>query len=345
MVPYLSSHAKPWFAFLVHPRNLIDVDRTGIGPLLRHYSTDEADCRRKVASIPPLVTAQLRFAGSAATGEVISIPRFPEQMLTSQARRWVIDGALVAASRGARVVGLGALTSPATGSGLTLVRELPRGVTVTNGNALTSAIVRQNVREAAAILGLGVRARVAVVGCTGSVGDAAARLLAREGYALTLIGRTADRVVRAFNDLEARFSGSISDVVDCDIVVLLTSDATARLEPSMTASGTIVIDCAQPPNVPAEDREPFRRAGVSVVEGGLVRIAGCSMTDDLGIGPRNAVFACLAETYLFARTGIREHSVGRPPVEQALRMERIASGSGVTAVPISEQLVRHEVCA
>jgi len=63
-----------------------------------------------------------------------------------------------------------AFTAPATAGGRRLLRYLPRGVTLTNANAYTAAVVRRNVEEAAAAGGLGPRARVALVGCTGSVG-------------------------------------------------------------------------------------------------------------------------------------------------------------------------------
>jgi hypothetical protein len=67
---------------------------------------------------------------------------------------------------GAEVVGLGALTGPATGGGLSIVRELSRKVILTNGNALTAAIVRQKVITAARSLCDPREAIVAIVGCT-----------------------------------------------------------------------------------------------------------------------------------------------------------------------------------
>ena len=346
MVPYLTSQA-PWFTFLVHLRDAADFDRTvGVGALLRRYSSGESDYIRKISTMQPVVIGNVRFDGSAATGEVIGLARFPEQMVSSEARRWVHEAALLAVSRGTRVLGLGALTSPATGSGLSLPDAVPRGVTVTNGNSLTAAIVRDNVVEAATTMGLGTAARVAVVGCTGSVGGAASRLLAAEGFPLTLIGRSAERVSHAFGDLAAaRRSGSIVDAADCDIVVTLTSDAAARLEPPMLQPGAIVIDCAQPPNVDPAARDRFRAHGIAVVEGALVRIPGFSCTANLNVSLPRATFACLAETVLFARCGIREHSVGRASVVMALRMARLAAAAGIAAVPLAEHLVPREVCA
>ena len=67
---------------------------------------------------------------------------------------------------------------------------------LTNTNAYTAVLVQANVHEAAADLGLGSGARVAVIGCTGSVGVPASRLLADDGFPLVLVGRTVERVRR-----------------------------------------------------------------------------------------------------------------------------------------------------
>ncbi|HET7437167.1 MAG TPA: hypothetical protein VFN10_20840 [Thermoanaerobaculia bacterium] len=346
MIPYLTAEA-PWFTFLAHFRDLGDPERYGVAPFLRRYSRDEDDVRRKLASLDPLVAARITFRNSSATGELICICRFPEQIMSGEGRRWVAEGVALAASRGTRVIGLGGLTAPATGGGLTLRDVVPRGVTLTNGNALTAAIVRDNVEEAATLVDAGRRAQVAIVGCTGSVGEAASHLVASAGFPLTLIGRSRSRVEKTFAGLGARASGDLRDARNADIVVLLTSDATARFTPEHARAGAIVIDCAQPSNIPAYEYELFAAHGISVVEGGLVRIPGYVCTGET-TGVRGAAFACLAETYLFSCSGIREHSIGRPSVQQALKMARLAASRGITAFPIAPRCASRaalEVCS
>ena len=66
-----------------------------------------------------------------------------------------------------------------------------------------------------------------------------------------------------------------------------------------------------------------------MVRGGRVRIPGYHSTYDFGLEDSADTFACLAETYLFAREGIWEHSVGAPQPEFARRLERAASRHGV----------------
>lgn len=334
-MPYLSNRA-PWFVFLVHPRGMDDLYRDGTVRFVRRYSDSEAEVRAKACSLPPVVVGDAVFGSSTVRGELISVMRMPETMTDAGAARAVLEGAKVALQRGARVIGLGALTAPATGGGVTLLRHLPAGVTLTNGNAYTAAIVRHNVAEAHAALGLDRRALVAVVGCTGSVGVPTSQLLAAAGFDLLLIGRSVERARHLLGELAgcATFSGDMDDVRGADIVVLLTNDGAARITPERVRAGTVVIDCAQPANVEPATHHQFRRRGITIVEGGIVRIPGFASTYDLGLADPAEAFACLAETYLLARAGIRDHSVGCPSVEAVQRMERLAQRYGVRPRPL-----------
>jgi fatty aldehyde-generating acyl-ACP reductase len=340
MIPYLRN-STPWFAFLVHLRGLQDADRVGVGRFLRAYSDSDEDFAQKLETLPAVVSSEVRFRSSSAYGEVICINRLPEHMITPEARHDVIGAAHLAIKRGARVIGLGALTAPATGGGLTMMRSMPQNVTVTNGNALTAAIVRSNVMAASkSLCGSDPgKVKVAIVGCTGSVGAAATRLLASHGYDLILIGRNQQRAEREFPDLsKVTYSGQIADVGNADISVLLTNDSAAHVTPDLPRAGSIVIDCSQPLNILPKAYPDFARRGIAVVEGGMVRIDDYSSTDDFGFTCRTETFSCLAETYLFARCGIREHSIGRCKAEDALRMERLAERFGIRPRPLEFSL-------
>jgi fatty aldehyde-generating acyl-ACP reductase len=335
MIPYLRN-ASPWFAFLVHLRGLHDADRVGLGPFLRRFSCDEATYAGKLESLPPVISSEIRFRSTSAKGDVICVNRLPERMAGPEARREVLRAAHLGIKRGARMIGLGALTSPATGGGLTIVRDLPAGVAVTNGNALTAAIVRRNVVDAACSLA-GTKpesARIAIVGCTGSVGSAVTRLLADAGYRLILIGRNRLRVEREFSDLvQCEFSGSIDDIQKAHIILLLTSDPSALITADQPPAGSAIIDCAQPPNIDPREYPNFAKRNIAVFEGGIVRINDYSSTDDFGFSDPHETFACLAETYILARSGNRQHYVGRCSSEDACHMERLATRYAVQARP------------
>ncbi len=336
MIPFIRN-VLPWFAFLIHPRGPEDADRVGIGQFLRSYSRDEEDYRRRFGMIPAFVSGEVRFRSTVVNGELICIARFPERMLEPEARLDVVAAVRLAIQRGAKVIGLGALTASATGGGLTLIRDISRHITVTNGNALTAAIVRQNVVSAARSL-CGSKQRnavVAIVGCTGSVGAAATRLIRDAGFRLVLVGRSRLRVEREFGDVPtiAR-TDRLADIRLAQIVVLLTSDPSARLTPDLPAGGSIIIDCAQPPSIPATAYGEFAKRAITVVEGGLVRIPDYSNTDSFGLRDRRDTFACLAETYVVTRCGLRGFYVGRRTPEEAIQIERLATRLGVEPRPL-----------
>jgi predicted amino acid dehydrogenase len=332
---YLTSQA-PWFVFLIHARDIQDLYQVGGAAFIAEHSTGEDEFRDKMCTMPPTVIGTVTFGLGPVTGELIAVVRMPGQLLRPEGRRSISEAVHVAATRGSRVIGLGALTAPATRGGLTLVPELPKGVTLTTGNALTAAIACANVAEAAQATGLGDAATVAVVGCHGSVGTAASRLLAARGTDLLLIGRTVTRVERELPDLvtRARVSADLRDVANAGIVLLLTGDASAKLVPDMVRPGTVVIDLAHPMNIAPAQYQDFLERGVTVTQGGLVEIPGYHSTVDFRLPSQRAALACLAETYLFAREGIREHAVGPASAELAAELAALAPAYGIRPWPL-----------
>jgi predicted amino acid dehydrogenase len=330
ILPYLSNRA-PWFCFLVHLRDREDLYRLSESAFLRQYSLSEEDFEKKMCSIPPVVIGEVTFGFESIRGEIINVMRMPHAMAGLQGSRITSEAADVAVKRGARVIGLGALTSPASGGGLRLLPTVPSGTVLTNGNAYTASVVRANVIEASSAIGLDMDAHVAIVGCTGSVGVAATRLLASAGFEMTLVGRSKARVAQIFSQYvrRAHFADNVCDLGRADIVVLLTSDPSAELAIHHVKKEAVVIDCAQPPNVTKQRLPMFTERGIRVVKGGIVHIPGYSCSVDFGLPEPQATFACLAETYLFAKEGIHESSVGRPSEEFAIKMDEVARRRGV----------------
>ena len=335
MLPYLSAQ-PPAFVFLTHLRDDDDLYRIGASSFLRRYSDGEDDFRRKMSSLPPLVAGEISFGFSPVRGEVVVVMRRPDVLFGPGGGRAILEGLEVALARGASVIGLGALIAPATAGGARLLRHLPDGVTLTNTNAYTAVLVLANVHSAAANRGLGTGAQVAVIGCTGSVGVPATRLLADDGFPLVLVGRTVERVRRHLGDLEgnALLAAGLDSALGAEVVVLLTSDESARLTPDHVSPGAVVIDFAQPANVTPAAAAAFERQGVTVVEGGIVRVPDYWCSVDLGLADRADTTACVAEAYLFAREGIQAHSVGRPTTELARRLARSAVRHGVRPQPL-----------
>jgi acetylornithine/succinyldiaminopimelate/putrescine aminotransferase/predicted amino acid dehydrogenase len=321
----LPVHAPtPSYAFLVHLTCVEDV--LAGNPSFRGL-TDEAlerFCAFTSRLAPGLLmqAPTIRSAtGATADGVILALSLLPEEMARRGLRRVAHEiGRAVdlAASLGARVVGLGGYTTPYSRRGLSVVG---RGPAITTGNALTAGMALAATRRAADARGLLMAdARVAVVGARGSVGALCARLFAREGpRRLVLIGnpdgesaallrlarelRRGGTAVNATTDLTA--------LAACDIVLTATGGARPILDDAPLAPGTIVCDVARPPDTSWAVRA---RADLTVIEGGRVALPDPTMT--FGVGnlqnlPPGITLACLAETILLALEGdSQDHGIG-----------------------------------
>jgi predicted amino acid dehydrogenase len=327
-LPYLPRQI-PAFAFIVHPRNEDDMFRATCLSLLRSISADDADYVARVRALPSTIIGEVRFGFSLLRGEIISIPCLPDEVATTRGRREIARAAQIALDRGAKVIGLGALTAPATAGGAWVRDQVGDRVTITNGNAYTAAILRRNVLDGLAHLALDRRPCVAVIGCTGSVGIVLSRLLANAGLDLVLIGRKKAKVAHLLDDLpSAAFSENIDDAFAADVVVVLTAAPSARVTQGCLRPGALVIDASEPANVSDEDARAWA-AHATVVRGARVRIPDYHSSYDFGLADPAQTFACLAETYLCARDGIRQHSVGTPDLAFAERLDRTGARHGV----------------
>jgi len=336
-------HRVPWFAFVIHLRSRSDLDKWSA--TAKAKGAEAGDWRDRVLRGPPLHASTFSFRSSPVIGDLIVIPRLPEDVIYGEGPRLVARAVEIAYARGARVVGLGGLTAPATRGGTTLLPSLPPDLTLTNGNSFTAAAVRANVLDASKYLGCR-RPLVAILGSTGSVGVAASQLLSEDDVDLLLIGRSTERARRAgpAATKRIRYSGELADVAEADVVLVLTSGANAELKPEHFdgARERVVVDIAQPANIALDRREGFRRRRVRVVRGGWVQMSGAISShaheEVMADGEPDAVPgsapACLAETCLFATDGIREHAVGPGSADLARLLERIAKRRGVQVCPL-----------
>jgi len=334
-MPYLRG-SPPAFVFLVHPRDVLDLRNAPGASLIYDHSENVDEFRDRMLMLPPTFGGEVTFGFDPIRGETLVVFCLPEQIIYPAGRAQIEEAVRVAASRGTSVVGLGALTAPATRGGVTLLPNLPRGITLTTGNAFTAAVARRNVVEASEARGLGPDAVVAVVGCTGSVGVAATRLLDDLGFRLILVGRTVKRVHKELGDLveRATVSGSVEAAADADIILLVTGDPTAHITAELPKPGAVVLDLAHPVNIAQAEYPAFARRDVEVVQGGLVLIPGYHCALEMRLPDARSALACLTETYLFAKAGITEHSVGQATVALALELEDIAARYGIRTRPL-----------
>lgn len=261
-------------------------------------------------------------------GRIITVPLTPEQLLTLP--RTQVQGRIGAAidmarDLGASVVGLGALTAPASVGGKAFAKRSDIGVT--NGNAFTAAMTLQAMEKLVAQMGR--EPLIAIVGATGSVGSCLTRLFARKHDGrLLLVARNEKRLTTLAADIrrdgiEVGVSTDMADVTKADLVVLLTSSPNALLRSEHLKHGAIVLDDTVPRNT--DERLLTERPDVMVVDGGLVEIPGFELRGSIALAPKLA-YACLAETMLLALSGHKGHfGVGDAQVEQAEHILKLAN--------------------
>lgn len=311
------------FAFLVHPRNTL---RSDMGILFgRPFAlVPEVVWRTalKHLPVPPMVTGKMSRVDvpGKVMGRIITVPLTPSQLLSMprtkvQAR---ISAAIdMARDLGASVVGLGALTAPASVGGKAFAKREDIGVT--NGNAFTAAMTLQAMEKLTASLGRDPL--IAIVGATGSVGSCLTRLYARKHAGrLLLVARNEKRLLALAADVrrdgvEASVSTDMADVFRADLVVLLTSSPDALLRSEHLKRGAIVLDDTVPRNT--DEKLLVERPDVLIVDGGLVEIPGFDLRGSIALAPKLA-YACLAETMLLALSGHQGHfCMGEAQVDQA----------------------------
>lgn len=332
------------FAFVIHP---IDSKRD-VGKKYPFLARVLPEGLIHLASRfwPPVFVSHISGIRSEATrkeikGFFVACPFSARQALQLPTRavcNKIIHAGRLAQRRGAQMLGLGAFTSVVGDGGVTVSRHLD--IPVTTGHSLTVAMAVEGLQEAARCREVPVAsASAAVVGATGSIGQACTELLASLVGELILIGRAGssaserrleqvqERAIAAGAG-RVRTSTRIGDIVEADLVLSTTSAAKPVIQPHHLKGGAIVCDIALPPDVsPRVGRE---RSDVLIVQGGVVDVPGeVDFGFDFGLPPGKA-YACMAETMALTLDGRHEgYSLGkRVRIDQVKEIEMMARRHG-----------------
>jgi predicted amino acid dehydrogenase len=157
-----------------------------------------------------------------------------------------------------------------------------------------------------------------VVGATGAIGSACARLLAMVAEELYLVSpETAkllslkESILAETPDAKLFLSARASkDIAAMDMIVTATSGAGKKVLDIMKVKpGCVITDVARPLDLPPE--EVAKRPDVLVIESGEIQLPGEVHMKNIGL-PRGVVYACLAETIVLALEGkFENYTVGR----------------------------------
>lgn len=337
IIPYAFTKQKPYaFAFLVHPRDSRDLFRKL--PFLKHLPQWVIHLFEYYWT-PATVTTITGLKGSDGeqiNGFVIAIPMTAQTMLKhrDRARIQIRKAVRLARNKGARIAGLGALTSSLSHGGLDLI-DIP-GIAITTGHAYTGYTVTETLHS---ILNMGSvslnQLRIGIVGAAGSIGTITADLLARSGVrslALIDMPHKEEKLLTLATRLRAHTHCSISTHTDltilpkCHGIVTATNAPDALLRSHHISPGTIIVDDAQPSDVADEVLE---NPDVLVAAAGAVFTPNIKTHFSMGLRGEQDNYCCLAEVMILAHTKQTDHFVlDRPTMHMVDEVSRIGATLG-----------------
>lgn len=330
------------FAFVIHPLRAKDASkRFPPARYLPNWSIEHLMLRKKpevVASITGIRSA----TGAGAKGWFVGCPLTPRLFMklpypqVLEKLKACVD---LAAEKGARIIGLGAYSSIAGDGGIELeqyARE-KHGMAVTTGNSYTTATAIEAAWKGALLMGIDpAYARFAVLGATGSIGQACAEVLAidKKVRDMTLIGRNTARLYElrerlckgAAQAVIGTDDNVLRGLLTVDVIIAVSSAIDAIVKPHDVKRGAVVVDVARPRDV--SEQVARVRKDVLIIEGGVVRVPGAMVCNDTRTGdtfsfgfPPWTAYACMAETMALALEG---------------RYESFTIGKTVSAVQVRE---------
>ncbi len=315
-----STTVRKKYAFIAYPLSLDLLYK--LDPELKKI--DEKKLRELLAEKPPCIASKISGVQSAATkemvdGEIILVYLLPDQMLTMDSSfviRRIAEAGLLAQKNGAKIIGLGGLTSVIGNQGTMVAKKL--NIAVTTGNSYTAAMAIEAAVKAAGIIGINLNeAKVSVIGATGSIGSACAHFFAEKCPRINIVARNLRRLKEMSADLGKLYKSKVEihqnvkqSVKDADIVITATSFPLALIDVEDLKSGAVVCDVATPRNVSYQSK--IKRKDVLVIDGGLIEPPGKMKTDiDIGL-PESTAYACLSETMILAfENRFENYTIGR----------------------------------
>jgi predicted amino acid dehydrogenase len=321
------------FAFVIHPLSQEYFKKVKPIELLSRVAPPLfMDSLEKVlAHAPPFVYSRVNGikspTGVEAEGWLISVGGTPREIMSRPPEftyRRLLDAAKIAKKLGAQIMGLGAFTKVIGDAGATVAKRAPLPITTGNSYSASGALwaahdallrlrllPRPNGKER-------VQFKAMVVGATGSIGAACARLLVKAAEEVYLVSpETAkllalrESILKETPDAKVVLSARTDKLIaDMDMIVTATSGAGKKVLDIMKVKpGCVITDVARPLDLPPD--EVAKRPDVLVIESGEIQLPGEVSMKNIGLPP-GVAYACLAETIVLALEGRFENfTVGR----------------------------------
>jgi len=359
------------FAFVIHPLSQEYFKKIKPVEVLSRVSPPLLmDSLEKVmAFAPPFVYSRIEGirspTGAEAEGWLIAVGGTPKEIMSHSPEftyRRLLAAADMARKLGAQIMGLGAFTKVVGDAGATVARQAP--LPITTGNSYSASGALWAARDALLRMRLlprprgngRVKFKAMVVGATGAIGAACARLLVRAAEEVTLVSPETAKLLALKAAIEQESPGAKvvlaaradPHLPQMDMVVTATSGAGKKVLDIMKVKpGCVITDVARPLDLPPS--EVAKRPDVLVIESGEIRLPGEVRMKSIGLPP-GVAYACLAETIVLALEGrFENYTVGRqiewPKVHEIYKLGlkhgmRLAAISGVHGEFSDEDIAR-----
>lgn len=326
------------FGFILHPLEIEDISRKY--SFASKIPQGVLEGLLKIA--PPLKASEITGVVSPTGVEVGGY--FVGCLLTSKqmkelplafVQKKIIKACKKAQELGVSIVGLGAFTAVVGDAGITIAKHLD--IPVTTGNTYTVYTALEGTRMAAKEMGYSIGdSRVLIVGATGSIGAACAKILAPDLESLMLMAPDKEKLdllakeIRGENPhLDLLWDTSLDQLLpEAQIIISASGSFSPLIHPQDLMSGAIVCDVARPRDVAAKVAE--QRKDVLIIDGGIVKVPGpVEFNFDFGF-PRGTCYACMAETMILTlEKRLTSYTLGRNiTVEQLEDMATMAKKHG-----------------
>ncbi len=356
------------FAFVIHPLSTEYFKKVDLIAQVADLPGMARVVEKSAAYLPPFVyshvTGIVSPDGTEAEGWLISVGGTPKEMLSHPPEftySRLLDAAELAKRLGAQVMGLGAFTKVVGDAGVTVSKRAT--LPVTTGNSYSASGALWAAHEALRRLGIAevgedgrFHGKAMVVGGSGAIGAACARLLAHAADEVWLVSPETAKLLTIKAEIEAEKPRAVVHIgtdpgealSDMDLIVTATSAAgTKVLDIMKVKPGCVITDVARPLDMSAED--VAKRPDVLVIESGEVELPGEVQMRNIGL-PDGVAYACLAETIVLALEGRFEpFTVGRhiewPKVKEIYQLGlkhgmKLATISGINGPFTDEDFAR-----
>ncbi|MBP6891103.1 hypothetical protein KBC01_02065 [Candidatus Parcubacteria bacterium] len=260
-------------------------------------------------------------------GWIIVIPFMGESLLSIKHRESALkcmeEGVKLASKLGAKIIGLGALTAPATHGGRDLLGIARRcNVFITNGNSLTGGITAQTAIDIAEEFKIDLNSqKISILGAAGSVGRSVSETLLKKGHKILCIDINLAKI-KSFeqtmieSDLGTNLEISTDQlrVGEGSLSILVTNGCREFLDNHLNIfkPGSVILDDTQPRALKRNPNESI------VIDGGVLMTPSIKYGIDIGLDSHLA-YACLGETILMAYEGRLENHIGDCTAESSAK--------------------------